>query len=203
MPGRRLELTEDPGFQLICGDQGDGVYSIRLSRPDHPDWRMAAGDFLSFHEAMGIPFELALDRRDREDMLEHYTGFSNGEPTHSYNDPYLRAKEPRVLVHSTTTESWDSIREEGELLSWNTLKARGALREQEPIGAALMARDGLLLRDGCHMKVRDRLPLEPYLIWAADWKAAGLGSPGSQPETFANLADREFSRRFKEYTLVN
>ncbi len=137
MPGRRLELTEDPGFQLICGDQGDGVYSIRLSRPGHPDWRMAAGDFLSFHEAMGIPFELALDRRDREDMLEHYTGFSNGEPTHSYNDPYLRAKEPRVLVHSTTTESWDSIREEGELLSWNTLKARGALREQEPIGAAL------------------------------------------------------------------
>ncbi len=253
MPGRRLELTEDPGFQLICGDQGDGVYSIRLSRPGHPDWRMAAGDFLSFHEAMGIPFELALDRRDREDMLEHYTGFSNGEPTHSYNDPYLRAKEPRVLVHSTTTESWDSIREEGELLSWNTLKARGALREQEPIGAALgdpedfrdyimfgggvtgelivsskqkghlctdphidylagarlyfdaalMARDGLLLRDGCHMKVRDRLPLEPYLIWAADWKAAGLGSPGSQPETFANLADGEFSRRFKEYTLVN
>ena len=68
--------------------------------------------------------------------------------------------------------------------------------------AALMARDGLLLRDGCHMKVRDRLLLEPYLIWAADWKAAGLSSPDSQPETFANLADREFYRRFKEYTLL-
>ena len=39
-------------------------------------------------------------------------------------------------------------------------------------------------------------PLNP------DWKAAGLSSPDSQPETFANLADREFYRRFKEYTLL-
>ena len=65
-----------------------------------------------------------------------------------------------------------------------------------------MARDGLLLRDGCHIKVRDRLPLEPYLIWEADWKAAGLGSPRSKPETFARLADGEFSRRFCKYTLL-
>ena len=252
MPRRRLELTEEPEFQLICGVLGDGVYSIRLSRPGHPDWRMAAGDFLSFHEAMDIPYNLEINERDKTDMWEYYAGFSNDKPKHSYNDPYLRLGEPAVLVHSTTTENWDSIRGEGRLDSWNTLKSRGALREHEPIGAALgdpedfrdyimfgsgttgelivsskqkgrictdphidyltgarlyfdaalMARDGLLLRDGCHMKVRDRLLLEPYLIWAADWKAAGLSSPDSQPETFANLADREFSRRFKEYTLL-
>ena len=130
MPRRRLELTEESGFQLICGDQGDGVYSIRLSRPDHPDWHMAAGDFLSFHEAMGIPFELGLDERDIYSMREHYQG-------HSYNDPYLRPGEPTVLVHSTPAESWEPIRREGQLLCWNALKARGALREQEPIGAAL------------------------------------------------------------------
>ena len=245
MPRRRLELTEESGFQLICGDQGDGVYSIRLSRPDHPDWHMAAGDFLSFHEAMGIPFELGLDERDIYSMREHYQG-------HIYNDPYLRPGEPTVLVHSTPAESWEPIRREGQLLCWNALKARGALREQEPIGAALgdpedfrdyimfgsgvtgelivssrqkgrictdpqadylagarlyfdaalMARNGLLLRDGCHIKVRDRLPLEPYLIWEADWKAAGLGSPRSKPETFARLADGEFSRRFCKYTLL-
>ncbi len=244
MPGRRLELTDEPGFQLICGDQGDGVYSIRLSRPCHPDWRMAAGDFLSFHKAMGISHELKMSGQDTDDMLDYYSG-------HSYSDPYLRPGEPAVLVHSTLAESWESIRTEGRLESWNILSARGALPEREPIGAALgdpedfrdyimfgsgitgelivsskqkgrictdpqagyfagarlyfdaalMARDGLLLRDGCHIKVRDCLPLEPYLIWAADWKGAGLSSSISQPETFAQLADNEFSRRHKKYSL--
>ena len=173
---------------------------------------MAAGDFISFYEAAGVPFEIALDPGDMADMRRYYAG-------HSYNDRYLRPGEPDVLIHSTPAESWESIRRDGMLKSWNLLKAEGTLREHEPVGAALgdpedfrdyimfgsgvtgelivssrqkgavcmdasesyltgarlyfnasrMARDGLLLRDGCHMKVKDSLPLEPYLIWAADW----------------------------------
>lgn len=244
MPARRLELTDEDGFQLICGDQGDGAYTIRLSRPGHPDWRMAAGDFISFHRAMGVPFELAVNERDRQDMAGYYSG-------HSFNDPYLRANEPAVLIHSTLAQSWGSIRRGGRLQSWNALKAQGALLEREPIGAALgdpedfrdyimfgggvtgelivsskqkggicmdprapyltgarlyfdaglMARDGLLLRDGCHIKVRDSLPLEPYLIWAAGWEEAGLSSPRSCPETFARMADDGFALRFQNFNL--
>lgn len=36
-----------------------------------------------------------------------------------------------------------------------------------------MAYDGLLVRDGCHLKVKDKLLLKPYLIWAATWETIG------------------------------
>ncbi len=58
--------------------------------------------------------------------------------------------------------------------------------------AARIARDGLLVRDGCHIKVKDMLQLEPYLIWAATWETAGLESQVSSPEVFARKADSTF-----------
>lgn len=36
-------------------------------------------------------------------------------------------------------------------------------------GAEKIANDGLLIRDGCHLKVKDKLPLVPYLNWVATW----------------------------------
>ena len=58
--------------------------------------------------------------------------------------------------------------------------------------AARIAKDGLLVRDGCHIKVKDMLPLEPYLIWSATWETAGLESQVSSPEVFASKADSRF-----------
>lgn len=59
--------------------------------------------------------------------------------------------------------------------------------------AEKMAHDGLLIRDGCHLKVKDSLPLSPYLIWAATWDKLGLPGPLSTPAAFAREADRQFS----------
>ena len=58
--------------------------------------------------------------------------------------------------------------------------------------AEKIARDGLLVRDGCHLKVRDALLLEPYLLWAATWETVGLASQISTPKRFAEEADRQF-----------
>lgn len=58
--------------------------------------------------------------------------------------------------------------------------------------AEKIAEHGLLIRDGCHLKVKDSLPLSPYLIWAATWDKIGLNSPLSTPEIFAGTADRMF-----------
>ena len=58
--------------------------------------------------------------------------------------------------------------------------------------AEKIAQDGLLVRDGCHLKVKDKLPLEPYLIWAATWDIIGLTSPVSTPKIFAEQADKQF-----------
>ncbi len=60
--------------------------------------------------------------------------------------------------------------------------------------AEKMARDGLLIRDGFHVKVKDSLPLAPYLIWAATWDRVGLADPISTPKVFAAQADREFEK---------
>ncbi len=235
----RLELTEEDGYQLLCGDPGDGSYSIRLSRRGHPDWRMAAGDFCSFYKAQGTPYDLVMSQQDAGDMQQYYRD-------HRYDDPFLRPGEPAVLVHSTPREHWAAICQDGQLKSWNVLKGQGVLQEREPVGAGLgdpeefrryimfgsgmtgeiivsskqkgyicmdpcaeyrtgarlyfdgerMARDGVLLRDGCHFKVRDCLPLEPYLLWAATWEQVGLNSPLSTPREFAERADQRFAAQF-------
>ena len=55
-----------------------------------------------------------------------------------------------------------------------------------------IAQDGLLVRDGCHLKVKDMLPLRPYLIWVATWETIELESQVSTPKIFAEQADRKF-----------
>lgn len=55
-----------------------------------------------------------------------------------------------------------------------------------------LVQDGLLIRDGCHLKVKDMLPLKPYLIWAATWETIGLASQISTPKIFSEQADKQF-----------
>lgn len=61
--------------------------------------------------------------------------------------------------------------------------------------AKKIARDGLLVRDGTHVKVKESLPLEPYLIWVATWRELGLPGQISTPRIFAEAADRRFSKQ--------
>ncbi len=67
--------------------------------------------------------------------------------------------------------------------------------------AEKIAKDGLLVRDGAHMKVKDILLLEPYLIWAATWDKVGLESQVSTPRVFAKKADEKFEciKRMKTF----
>ena len=60
--------------------------------------------------------------------------------------------------------------------------------------AKRIAQDGLLVRDGSHLKVKDTLPLQPYLIWAATWDVVGLENQVSTPRIFAEQADKAFQR---------
>lgn len=55
-----------------------------------------------------------------------------------------------------------------------------------------LAEDGLIIRDGSEIKVKDILPLNPYLIWAATWDSIGLKSNISSPKVFAMSADKYF-----------
>lgn len=61
-----------------------------------------------------------------------------------------------------------------------------------------IAEDGLLIRDGGEMKVRDILQLKPYLVWTATWENVGLESPLSTPKIFADKADELFRKNYGE-----
>lgn len=62
--------------------------------------------------------------------------------------------------------------------------------------AKKMAQDGLLIRDGFHIKVKDILPLNPYLIWTATWDNIGLNSQVSTPKIFSQKSDQQFKNIF-------
>lgn len=61
-----------------------------------------------------------------------------------------------------------------------------------------MAEDGLLIRDGMHLKVMDKLPLKPYLLWYATWDNVGLNSHISTPKEFTQKSNIMFNHLFKK-----
>lgn len=63
--------------------------------------------------------------------------------------------------------------------------------------ARKIAQDGLLIRDGCHLKVKDTLILERYLLWAGTWDTVGFSNPVSTPRRFAEACDRKFREEVK------
>jgi len=58
-----------------------------------------------------------------------------------------------------------------------------------------IAKDGLLVRDGAHLKVKDTLPLEKYLLWIATPEILGI-SENTTPRIFAESADAMFNEKF-------
>ena len=58
---------------------------------------------------------------------------------------------------------------------------------------AKIAQDGLLIRDGFHLKVKDTLPLHPYVKWIGDWKNAGLPEAISTPKEFTEMSNQQFN----------
>ncbi len=231
-----LMLTDSKDYQQMCGSSNGCAYTIKISRLKCADWKMAVCDFIEFCKASEKNAILVMTEAELDDAKKHYDG-------HSYNESILRENEPTVLIHSTSMSSWEQIKRDGMLKSWNRLKAEKYITEEQPIGVQLgdptdfsdyimfgggvtgeivvnsrqqgkilmdtnaeyltgarlyfdaqkMAQDGLLVRDGTHIKVKDVLPLKPYLIWAATWDKLGLESPISTPKVFAETADKQFS----------
>ncbi|MDY4139418.1 MAG: hypothetical protein SOY30_08785 [Eubacteriales bacterium] len=233
-------LMDSTDTQQLCGSFHGCAYTVKTSRTAHPDWKMAAGDFMSFHQAAGHRAVLCMSEAEYAEVIACYQG-------HGHSDRFLRPDEPLALIHSTPPDSWAHIRQDGMLKSWNRLCREGFLQETQPIGrqlgdpadfsdyimfgsgvtgelvvssrqrggiamdpsvpytpgarlyfdAARMAADGLLLRDGCHIKVKDELPLQPYLLFAATWENIGLERAVSSPAAFARQADECFRQRLR------
>lgn len=236
-----LILTEREEYRQLVGSKNGCAYTVKISRSKCENWMLAIGDFISFCDACGKNVILVMSKMDYKTVQNYYNG-------HKYNEPFLREDEPTVLVHSTSMNSWEQIKKDGMLKSWNRLKAEKAIEEEYPIGVKLgdpsdisdyimlgsgvdgeivvnskqkgrittdvdsvyltgarlyfdagkIAKDGLLVRDGSHLKVKDVLPLEPYLIWVATWDVIGLESQTSTPKIFAEQSDKQFQKVYKQ-----
>jgi len=209
-------LTGSEDYQVMSGGIKP-VYTIKVSKK-HPEWQMSVMDFVEYNEAYNKNMILSISDADFEEAKRQYG-------LHHYNENCLRDYEPRFLIHSTTREHWENIKNDGCLKSWNMLKQEKPNRERHPIGKELgdsddysdfimfsegglfgeivvlskqkgsitmdpdmryqtgarlyfdveeIVRHGLLIRDGCHLKVKNMLPLSPHLLWVGDWKSVGL-----------------------------
>jgi len=58
-----------------------------------------------------------------------------------------------------------------------------------------IAKEGLLIRDGVHLKIKDALPIEKYLLWVATPEIIGI-SENTTPRIFAEKADAMFNKKF-------
>lgn len=63
------------------------------------------------------------------------------------------------------------------------------------LNAEKLADDGLLVRDGVHMKVKGKLELERYLIWVATIETVQLTCNKVSPREFADLSDTMFQEK--------
>ena len=61
-----------------------------------------------------------------------------------------------------------------------------------------LAADGLLLRDGLHIKVRDSIPFDKYLIWYSTAENLGLGKT-STPKEFFERSNEKFFELYPQY----
>ena len=64
--------------------------------------------------------------------------------------------------------------------------------------AEAIALDGLLVRDGLHVKVERRLPLAAYLLWTATPENVDPDETEWTPKKFAEKADKSFEAWFGE-----
>ena len=234
-------LSDSDEYMIRNGKGIKSIYTIDVSKK-YLNWKMSLMDFIEFQTSLSKNILLSVSE---DDINEAKVAYSN----HHFNDPYLREYESKVMVHSTTSSCWKSIKGDNCLKAWNTLKKEKNSWEQFPVGEKLgdpedfsdyimfsngsisseivvlskengkiimdshmeytpgvrlyfdmvkIANDGLLIRDGCHFKVKDSLPLKPYLIWVADWENVGLLSPNSTPIEYTKKANECFNKVYGE-----
>lgn len=83
-------------------------------------------------------------------------------------------------------------RQRGKILADESAEYRTGVRLY--FDACKIAQEGLLVRDGMHLKVKNRLELTPYLLFCATWETVGLPSPIATPREFAEAANAHFER---------
>ena len=229
-----IEITDTDKFSILDKTEY-GLFQVYVSKKCF-DWEWRLMDFIGYESDYNKNIIIKISDEDYSLAENMYQG-------HSYKDSFIRAYEPKVLIHSTTKDIYESILNMGKLMSWNRLKIKGIITEQEPIGFLLgdhkeyrdyimfseggvgseivvnskqhneiimdinseyepgarlyfateeIAKDGKLIRDGLHYKVKNELDLKRNIIWVATTSNVSVESGVYTPLNFANAADEQF-----------
>lgn len=68
------------------------------------------------------------------------------------------------------------------------------------LDAKKLATDGLLLRDGAHLKVKNHIDLNKYLIWYSTPEIIGIDE-NTTPQEFFKISNELFNKNFSNNTL--
>jgi hypothetical protein len=227
-----FKLIDKADFQLCTGRDSKGEFGIIVTK-ECDEWAYRLFDFIGYETDIKNEYRLEVTDSDYEEAKNTYGN-------HSFTDCFLRSYEPKMLVHSTTKESYGKITRDGCLKSWNMLSTHstppiGQLLGDPPdysdfvmlssggiapeivvqskqngeivtnqdaaytpgvrmyFDAVKIAGDGLIVRDGAHLKVKDKLPLAPYLQIAVTTEILGLPQI-TTPKIFSEKADEIYLR---------
>ncbi len=208
-----LQIVRNESFRTFSGKDEYGNYHIKINKDKLDHWQYAVCDFILYNETLKkVPIIIASIDVLNQALVK--------KDECQATKALIRQYEPQVLVHSTTLSNWESIRNDGYLYSWASLKQSGKIREEYPIGQLLgdpldysnyimlgtgqslsgeyvvmskqagqikckdhdeyqpgvrlyfdankLAKDGKLIRDGIHLKVKENIKLTDYLIESVD-----------------------------------
>lgn len=235
-----VKIVSTDEFISFCGTE-NSVYTVKINKR-YKYWYYDLCDMLGFYANTNIEVNIETEDDNYKTAIDLYGN-------HNYNDPFLRAYEPKILVHTTTQENINAILNDGELKCWNKLKSENPEWEDRPIGSLLgdiddfsnyimlsscswnneiivaskqagtiisdvdklyipgarfylnaekLTVDGLLLRDGQHLKVRDSIPLNKYLIWYCTADVLKIGC-NVTPQQFFDLSNKMFFDIYNEF----
>ena len=233
-----VKLLEKADFKHSTGGGNDGIFRLIITKK-HIDWEYRICDFIQYHSSHNKNIIVAVNEIDLNTAQSVYGN-------QSYTDNFLKSHEHKILIHSTSKESYESIMQSGYLYSWNVLQELGILTEDTPIGQLLgdpldysdyimftsgglgaervvsarqqgkldfnydvpyiagarfyldankIADDGLLVRDGIHLKVKDSLFIDKYIIWTVTPDILGIPEE-TTPRMFHEKANAMFEQKF-------
>lgn len=163
-------------------------YNERRLRTDEPDFLVHSTTYESGKEILLDGYLKSWNRLRQEGRIteEVPIGRSLGDP--GYFSDYIMFSQGAV-----SSEIVVMSKQAGEIIMDGNSKYRTGIRFY--LDAEAMAENGILLRDGIHIKVKDELSLEKYLLWWADWQRAGLQDPVSTPLIFTERTNAMFQKR--------
>lgn len=125
-----LYIVNNQAFRTFSGKDGYDNYHIKINIDKLDHWQYAVCDFILYNEALKkVPIIIATVEALNQALVKKDECQATGTEIRQY--------EPQVLIHSTTSVSWESIRNDGYLYSWAFLKQSGKISEEHPIGQLL------------------------------------------------------------------